>query len=84
MGARFANYGKCHPSPAAVGTGDRVDNPGTGRFDNGKAFHAAVKASLFVLAVENANCESYVTEKLLRAVTAGVVPVVRPILPFVG
>jgi len=36
----------------------------------------AVRSSLFVLAVENANCESYITEKLRRAIEAGVVPIV--------
>ena len=49
---------------------DRKSDPSGSKTD------ALIAGSYFYLALENANCADYITEKLGRAVVAGVVPVV--------
>eukprot|EP00040_Diaphanoeca_grandis_P024813 m.136842 g.136842 ORF g.136842 m.136842 type:complete len:464 (+) comp29886_c0_seq1:90-1481(+) len=67
LGDDFVSIGGCHPSGP-------VDHPGK-KDDGGTDFDVLVAASYFVLAVENSNCEQYVTEKLNRF-GLGTIPIV--------
>ena len=67
LGERFVNLGSCVPS------GPRLSRDVPNVLSAERAF---ISRGYFYLALENANCEDYVTEKLGRALLAGVVPVV--------
>lgn len=67
MGGTFVNFGKCHPSQARESERE-ISRSGVGRF---------IARGYFYLALENSNCDDYVTEKLGRALVSGVVPVVH-------
>ena len=66
LGSSFVNIGRCHPS-------ERAESQAELARDGIKSF---IARGFFYLALENANCDDYVTEKLGRALVSGVVPVV--------
>ena len=67
LGGDFVNLGRCHSAGRAESEAELRARGGIDAF---------ISRGLFYLAIENANCEDYVTEKLGRAMVAGVVPVV--------
>ena len=66
LGEEFVNIGRCHHSLSAEDKAE-LERAGADKF---------IARGYFYLALENANCDGYVTEKLGRAMLAGVVPVV--------
>ena len=68
MGDQFINLGRCVPSGR-----DKRQAIGRNMEDKEREF---ISKGFFYLALENANCEDYVTEKLDRALLSGAVPVV--------
>ena len=70
LGERFINLGSCVPS------GPRMSRDGSNERAVISAERTFISRGFFYLALENANCEDYITEKLGRALLSGVVPVV--------
>ena len=70
MGGEFINVGRCSGSELSAEQQAEIQSKKRGGFDR------FVARGYFYLALENANCEGYITEKLGRALVAGVVPVV--------
>ena len=70
MGGEFLNVGRCSGSKVSAEQQAEIQSKKRGGFDR------FVARGYFYLALENANCEGYITEKLGRALVAGVVPVV--------
>ena len=70
MGGEFLNVGRCSGSELSAEQQAEIQSKKRGGFDR------FVARGYFYLALENANCEGYITEKLGRALVAGVVPVV--------
>ena len=73
LGDQFINLGSCIPSG---GPSRPVLNRQVVDKDKGRNERAFISKGFFYLAIENANCEDYITEKLGRALLYGVVPVV--------
>ncbi|KAL1503690.1 hypothetical protein AB1Y20_012163 [Prymnesium parvum] len=69
---RYVNFGACRP----VGAPGLPSRSHEGQPRSDAEVDRFVSRSFFYLALENAACDGYVTEKLSRAVSAGVVPVV--------
>ena len=74
LGDQFINVGSCVPSggPNRPELGRAGKNATTLQ----RSERALIGKSFFYLALENANCEDYITEKLGRAALYGAVPVV--------
>ena len=70
MGGEFINVGRCSGSELSAEQQAEIQSKKRGGFDR------FVARGYFYLALENANREGYITEKLGRALVAGVVPVV--------